>query len=287
MRNLRGNVRSNNFLFVTLLILGTYVGFAQNGTPMTDTSPNSIPVPTKLVKVTGQVFEVQPEGRKPCLPGKVCWWDLVVEIGWNSEWNLLTTFKPDLKKDQFVAVTAKVTASNRKFMTQAEIDAKLPRIISFKVVDPATDADARESKRRIDEQVSASGIDFKVLSSSGSVANPVRASTKEKSGAASAPTRKGHSTSISYANFYVQARTGDLIVGERYIFSAGVNDMGTSSIFLHNPNYPNGPQMQLQATAAFDSQDDYRAYLGIDTVGPSTVIASVGTGGTILIHKVL
>jgi hypothetical protein len=82
--------------------------------------------------------------------------------------------------------------------------------------------------------------------------------------------------SINYADFYSQAMTGGLKVGKRYLFRSIINVTGRY-LFLHNPNYPNGPQMQLQAIAAFDSQTNYREFLASDDVGPRKSRCIVGT----------
>ena len=118
---------------------------------------------TQVVQVTGQVFSVGPENGRPCATRKECWWDLTVETGWNSEWHFLTTSKPNVSENQFVQVVARV--STNKFMTEAEVKEKLPRLMRVRVVDPATDDDAQIAKGHIDEQVSSRGYDFKVLNS--------------------------------------------------------------------------------------------------------------------------
>ena len=90
---------------------------------------------------------------------------------------------------------------------------------------------------------------------------------------------------IKYADFYAQAMTGGLPAGKRYRFRANLNMMGRY-LFLHNPNYPDGPQMQLRATVAFDSQADYRAFLASNNVDSRNVVASMGSDRVLRIHRV-
>lgn len=106
-------------------------------------------VTTKQVEVVGQLFDVQPQGGKPCVVNEVCWWNVIVEEGANQEWGLSTTKKPSLEKGQYIRAVAEVTSRTEKLMTKAEIEAHLPRLISYEVVSPETDADAAAAAQRI------------------------------------------------------------------------------------------------------------------------------------------
>lgn len=106
-------------------------------------------VTTKQVEVVGQIFDVQTEDGKPCVVNELCWWNVIVEEGGNQEWGLSTTRKPPLEKGQYIRAIAEATSREEKLMTKAEIEAHLPKLISYTVVSPETDSDAAAAAQRI------------------------------------------------------------------------------------------------------------------------------------------
>ncbi len=90
---------------------------------------------------------------------------------------------------------------------------------------------------------------------------------------------------IDYSDFYAKAESTGLTVGKRYRVRAFISDMG-HSLFLHNPEYPQGPQKQLTAAAAFDTEAEHENFLKSNNTDARTIVASMGEDGTILIYKV-
>jgi len=97
---------------------------------------------TKREVVVGQVFGIQTQNAKPCVPNQQCWWQVIVEEGGNSEYLLLTPEKPAVQEGQFIRAQAEVSASGEKSMTKAEIEAHLPKLLSYKIVLPGDDVEA-------------------------------------------------------------------------------------------------------------------------------------------------
>jgi hypothetical protein len=134
--------RWSNLLGVIVVLLGCMMPTLRAQTPAFTPSEDSTTIPglhTKTTEEVGVVFEVQPDGGKPCVPEKQCAWELVVEQGGQSEWSLFTHEKPPLKAGQCVQFVARMTASGERFMTPAEKAAHLPLLISYKVVDKVED----------------------------------------------------------------------------------------------------------------------------------------------------
>jgi hypothetical protein len=245
------------WLFLAAItLIGVSKGFAQN-------ESGKISVPTKLVEVTGQVFDVQPAPGNTCGLSGACWWDVIVETGWNSEWNFMTLRKPPVKKGDFVKVTGRMGSGDSRFQTREEADAQLPRLVDCKIVIPANDPDARQASMRIREQVATPLPGYKLLS---------------------APEKTAET--IGYPNFYALAETNGLLAGRKYKMQAQLS-YSDGHIFLRNPKYPEGPQMQLQAAPGFESQTSYRTFIANnEEFVPRTVVVLVGGNGTLEVQQV-
>lgn len=238
----------------------TFIGISQG---FTQNAHEKLLVPTKLVEITGQVFDVQPASGKECRVSGTCWWDVIVETGWNSEWNFMTLRKPPVKTGDFVKITARVGSGDSKFQTREEADAKLPRLVDCKIVLPANDPDARQAALRIKEQVVAPTPGYKLLSSPENITQ-----------------------SIGYPNFYALAETSGLMAGRKYQIQAQLSYVD-GHIFLRNPKYPEGPQMQLEAAPTFESQAAYRNFIANnEEFVPRTVVVLVSGNGTLQIQQV-
>lgn len=247
---------SVRLLVAAITLTGIFKGAGQS-------EHGRIPVPTKLVEVTGRVFDVQPASGNTCNASATCWWDVVVETGWNSEWNFMTLHKPPVKKGDFVKVTARIGSGDSNFQSREEIAANLPRLIDCKIVLPANDPDARQAAVRIKEQVAAPVPGYKLLSGP-----------------------QNTSQTIDYHEFYALSETQGLTAGKKYKVQAQLS-YTDGHIFLRNPKYPDGPQMQLEAIPAFESQAAYRTFVANnDEFVPHTVVVLVGGNEMLQVQQV-
>ena len=91
---------------------------------------------------------------------------------------------------------------------------------------------------------------------------------------------------MPYPKFYALAQTNGLMAGRKYQIQAQLS-YSYGHIFLRNPKYPEGPQMQSQAAPAFESQAAYRTFIANnEEFVPRTVIVLVAGNGTLQVKQV-
>lgn len=161
-RNVFTTPKMRQLLVVVVALFITAIG-GQMGSAQPQSGSENIPVPTKLVEVTGQVVEVHAEDGKPCIAGKVCWIVATIGAGYNGIWSFSTFQPPQVKVGQLVRFAARIKADDSKLMDSADIAAHLPILASYKVVSPSTDAGARTAERHIREHSEAAYPGYKLL----------------------------------------------------------------------------------------------------------------------------
>lgn len=89
---------------------------------------------------------------------------------------------------------------------------------------------------------------------------------------------------IDYKLFYAKAQSTGLPIGKRFRFTSLVNH----GLQLHLPDYSEYPNLEdrLFCEAAFDDEAQHQQFLLGKDYTNRTVVASMGSNGTVQIHRI-